>query len=172
MAEVASSREDAWIETKIIADDLHQWVVASSREDAWIETDGTVGENGHCESRPPARTRGLKPATANHEQLVQVASSREDAWIETRLKKYYLGLRPVASSREDAWIETQFANRSSPDSWSRPPARTRGLKLLFHLRKQAEEEVASSREDAWIETVKNSQKEKRTCRVLPRGRVD
>ena len=35
---------------------------------------------------------------------------------------------------------------------SRPPARTRGLKLCFY-RVTGYPEVASSREDAWIETM-------------------
>ena len=35
---VASSREDAWIETLITSHDIVNIGVASSREDAWIET--------------------------------------------------------------------------------------------------------------------------------------
>ena len=36
--EVASSREDAWIETAIMMQTVQCKKVASSREDAWIET--------------------------------------------------------------------------------------------------------------------------------------
>ena len=58
---VASSREDAWIETFFKKHLLSGKAVASSREDAWIET------------------AVLPPAGSTH----KVASSREDAWIET-----------------------------------------------------------------------------------------
>ena len=37
-ANVASSREDAWIETVLSGSPAHKYTVASSREDAWIET--------------------------------------------------------------------------------------------------------------------------------------
>ena len=82
-----------------------------------------------------------------------VASSREDAWIETVGVAGMHEPQPVASSREDAWIETFNATRKKPETWSRPPARTRGLKLE-EKRRNAEAIVASSREDAWIETMK------------------
>ena len=35
------------------------------------------------QSRPPARTRGLKLVLVNVRADLTVASSREDAWIET-----------------------------------------------------------------------------------------
>ena len=57
----------------------------------------------------------------------------------------------VASSREDAWIETLFVGWTALRDMSRPPARTRGLKLMGNLTRNPEI-VASSREDAWIET--------------------
>ena len=57
--------------------------VASSREDAWIETGiGSVTFES-CASRPPARTRGLKQIECLKGNKMVVASSREDAWIET-----------------------------------------------------------------------------------------
>ena len=57
--------------------------VASSREDAWIETSiGSVTFES-CASRPPARTRGLKLFGFDFVDKRLVASSREDAWIET-----------------------------------------------------------------------------------------
>ena len=55
----------------------------------------------------------------------------------------------VASSREDAWIETIACNCQKETEASRPPARTRGLKLL-----PLEFKAPENR------------------RVLPRGRVD
>ena len=60
-SEVASSREDAWIETDQQKEVKNEKKVASSREDAWIET--KIGGD-LCGK-------------------VLVASSREDAWIET-----------------------------------------------------------------------------------------
>ena len=60
---VASSREDAWIETVLSVLLQFLQIVASSREDAWIET--------------------ASDATTPQGNLV--ASSREDAWIETIL---------------------------------------------------------------------------------------
>ena len=103
-------------------------IVASSREDAWIET-GRKRLNPLCaRSRPPARTRGLKPSALLHTLFQVVASSREDAWIET----YPFGI-----------------TKSYPAS--RPPARTRGLKLN-NIEQHFIFLVASSREDAWIET--------------------
>ena len=60
----------------------------------------------------------------------------------------------VASSREDAWIETRQNIAKNADTWSRPPARTRGLKR-DRLTGAIERDVASSREDAWIETCYN-----------------
>ena len=57
---VASSREDAWIETIVVSMEALVKGVASSREDAWIET-----------------------LSSNHLTDNKVASSREDAWIET-----------------------------------------------------------------------------------------
>ena len=58
-----------------------------------------------------------------------VASSREDAWIETIIFVPFCKILYVASSREDAWIETSSSLASSTVPLSRPPARTRGLKL-------------------------------------------
>ena len=58
---VASSREDAWIETKSDTGAPVAIRVASSREDAWIETDLQEETQKFETSRPPARTRGLKP---------------------------------------------------------------------------------------------------------------
>ena len=58
---VASSREDAWIETVVRLGLIFIGRVASSREDAWIET--SIG-------------------SVTFESCA-VASSREDAWIET-----------------------------------------------------------------------------------------
>ena len=80
---VASSREDAWIETISAAPLLQPGSVASSREDAWIETDREIGKKVSYESRPPARTRGLKHLPRSYKAEEVVASSREDAWIET-----------------------------------------------------------------------------------------
>ena len=59
-------------------------------------------------SRPPARTRGLKPTLkTDFSDFLHVASSREDAWIETPLNLFCVELDgSVASSREYAWIET------------------------------------------------------------------
>ena len=57
--------------------------VASSREDAWIETSSRQTKRQKSRSRPPARTRGLKPSSKTKRLELQVASSREDAWIET-----------------------------------------------------------------------------------------
>ena len=55
---------------------------------------------------------------------------------------------------------------------SRPPARTRGLKLWKKSSGEIKE-VASSREDAWIETKSDRHKHYiNRRRVLPRGRVD
>ena len=104
--------------------------VASSREDAWIETSPKLLKRSNTVSRPPARTRGLKQNDYNVYNYQHVASSREDAWIETRTTNYAVnaaesrppartrGLKPqgskttrnrlVASSREDAWIETCY----------------------------------------------------------------
>ena len=124
------------------------------------------------QSRPPARTRGLKLLLYHNAFLSSVASSREDAWIETCSDGALSRWNTVASSREDAWIETTL------------PTTIR-----------AESVVASSREDAWIETGGDSDQERkcpsrppartrglkpdesqidaaRFCRVLPRGRVD
>ena len=146
--------------------------VASSREDAWIETQRRDRLLSASESRPPARTRGLKQEVGNGRSPAVVASSREDAWIETVLKTNLIlpiGSRPpartrglkqelvavdgtdslVASSREDAWIETQHGVEDFGRIWSRPPARTRGLKHFSCFKKN----------DGWR-------------RVLPRGRVD
>ena len=55
----------------------------------------------------------------------------------------------VASSREDAWIETRLRLKTTEGHWSRPPARTRGLKPM--------DLAANMGGDS---------------RVLPRGRVD
>ena len=60
---VASSREDAWIETALVWRYDRICGVASSREDAWIET--------LLKDVPPKGN--------------PVASSREYAWIETRI---------------------------------------------------------------------------------------
>ena len=63
--------------------------VASSREDAWIETnDASAMERMSASSRPPARTRGLKRFLVLLIIFDEVASSREDAWIETRNRHY------------------------------------------------------------------------------------
>ena len=80
-------------------------------------------------SRPPAWTRGLKPLFLRVPTVPPAACSRGDAWIETITKTNLLLGNRVASSREDAWIET-----TSVSTWGLPP------------------KVASSREDAWIET--------------------
>ena len=80
---VASSREDAWIETMGFDLDATVWHVASSREDAWIETWQKIPVKPLKLSRPPARTRGLKLVTGHDIINIGVASSREDAWIET-----------------------------------------------------------------------------------------
>ena len=58
--------------------------VASSREDAWIETALPWPQKGPGVSRPPARTRGLKHRLEMIFYSPLVASSREDAWIETQ----------------------------------------------------------------------------------------
>ena len=58
---VASSREDAWIETIADTSVVCCITVASSREDAWIETVFLM----------------------SFLVTLTVASSREDAWIET-----------------------------------------------------------------------------------------
>ena len=58
---VASSREDAWIETCSPLNFCQLSQVASSREDAWIETTTRIALIKLLKSRPPARTRGLKP---------------------------------------------------------------------------------------------------------------
>ena len=55
----------------------------SSREDAWIETDLEADIREITGSRPPARTRGLKPQSQTITENTLVASSREDAGIET-----------------------------------------------------------------------------------------
>ena len=81
--------------------------------------------------------------------VVEVASSREDAWIETDRPWSKDDQGRVASSREDAWIETGYERARDAFQWSRPPARTRGLKLEIECLKGAE-----------------------MGRVLPRGRVD
>ena len=83
---------------------------------------------------------------------MRVASSREDAWIETLISGCLPLIMDVASSREDAWIETRDHQQAVIDAQSRPPARTRGLKLALVLIIVVTP-VASSREDAWIETV-------------------
>ena len=104
--QVASSREDAWIETLDRSLVYTAVTVASSREDAWIETLMRLFKASSTGSRPPARTRGLKPYGVRAVRASLVASSREDAWIETfRAEKIKQRMR-VASSREDAWIET------------------------------------------------------------------
>ena len=100
-----------------------------------------------------------------------VASSREDAWIETALTATTSAVFAVASSREDAWIETLITDSSFLFQGSRPPARTRGLKLN-HTEKSGIKHVASSREDAWIETGRQVAAKSQRRRVLPRGRVD
>ena len=148
-SDVASSREDAWIETRGMRNSVPRLHVASSREDAWIETLIRRFLDSMPESRPPARTRGLKLELFF--ALIDPLLSRPPA--RTR------GLKPslleilvrvfVASSREDAWIETLYLTSEAVLAESRPPARTRGLKqasicrLLWHK-----------------------------GRVLPRGRVD
>ena len=59
--------------------------VASSREDAWIETYAPRPARViKIASRPPARTRGLKLFDLTCDHKKKVASSREDAWIETQ----------------------------------------------------------------------------------------
>ena len=124
---VASSREDAWIETSLTVTCGLSVFVASSREDAWIETARQKAFlHDASRSRPPARTRGLKLFDLTCDHKKKVASSREDAWIET-----YCGIEKYRGTA------------------SRPPARTRGLKLLFLPGLMP-----------------------RLGRVLPRGRVD
>ncbi len=59
-------------------------LVASSREDAWIETFMLIFLSDLILSRPPARTRGLKQNSLLTKMRERVASSREDAWIETK----------------------------------------------------------------------------------------
>ena len=106
-------------------------MVASSREDAWIETQIENSKSNQKESRPPARTRGLKLDCIISHFPDYVASSREDAWIETRSWMRRSVPARVASSREDAWIETLIGGcYPLIMGRSRPPARTRGLKLL------------------------------------------
>ena len=169
--------------------------VASSREDAWIETPELLVLQDIYESRPPARTRGLKRCAGNRFPVCAVASSREDAWIETygRIRSYLRNL--VASSREDAWIETDAttpqgnlaASRppartrglkrpmpvySVPGLVSRPPARTRGLKRFDEIHDQG---VSMSRPPARTRGLKPFPPPPyggSTSRVLPRGRVD
>ena len=80
--------------------------VASSREDAWIETMRLAMQSAELKSRPPARTRGLKHHIGFLFDRMNVASSREDAWIETYFPTASMRFLQVASSREDAWIET------------------------------------------------------------------
>ena len=65
--------------------------------------------------------------------------------MDTNLSK----ITQVASSREDAWIETGKWNSEEQITESRPPARTRGLKLDYKKRLRTAE-----------------------SRVLPRVRVD
>ena len=90
------------------------WNVASSREDAWIETDRETVSAGGTMSRPPARTRGLKRLIwDNWQKFNGVASSREDAWIETAAERRDSKAGQVASSREDAWIETAPAHAAA-----------------------------------------------------------
>ena len=81
---VASSREDAWIETGVDIAQYAAAAVASSREDAWIETSPSHKRVAFITSRPPARTRGLKLNIQHYTTAAAVASSREDAWIETQ----------------------------------------------------------------------------------------
>ena len=88
-------------------------IVASSREDAWIETRYDDFIFYLSRSRPPARTRGLKLLSLCEFTLVSVASSREDAWIETLMKPLREYGNTVASSREDAWIETVTSCQNS-----------------------------------------------------------
>ena len=78
----------------------------------------------------------------------------------------------VASSREDAWIETDRNRCKRKYHRSRPPARTRGLKLIYKTNHINTLQVASSREDAWIETYTYVAYASDASRVLPRGRVD
>ena len=72
---VASSREDAWIETPLQIINSVAGDVASSREDAWIETLIEELEKLEVMSRPRARTRGLNPwessaAEQNHSRVL------------------------------------------------------------------------------------------------------
>ena len=105
----------------------------------------------HRQSRPPARTRGLKQKL--YERDARGGTSRPPA--RTRGLKLILKLLfqqlLVASSREDAWIETALERLWPYGYTSRPPARTRGLKPV-HKDDGPDPDVASSREDAWIET--------------------
>ena len=69
--------------------------VASSREDAWIETSQFARTHDDLLSRPPARTRGLKQILQDFLTAILVASSREDALIETH--PVFRGHRKVPS---------------------------------------------------------------------------
>ena len=107
----------------------HPLSVASSREDAWIETRSALCLAYCGLSRPPARTRGLK----QDRQTSSAMPVRSRPPARTRGLKHDLNFQDaryhtVASSREDAWIETNFFKILKRLVWSRPPARTRGLK--------------------------------------------
>ena len=108
-AYVASSREDAWIETGARRFKQYTQQVASSREDAWIETGKRLAPDFIDKSRPPARTRGLK-----HNMLRQCGDQGRS--------------RPPARTRG----LKHRKSRKIIEIMSRPPARTRGLKRLYY----------------------------------------
>ena len=126
--------------------------VASSREDAWIETSQFARTHDDLLSRPPARTRGLKQILQDFLTAILVASSREDAWIETQYSALHDrrgGSRPPARTRGLKQLRRlKFFIRFT----SRPPARTRGLK---HGSNDGYNGlgVASSREDRGLKLV-------------------
>ena len=79
--------------------------VASSREDAWIETTFRISISLWHRSRPPARTRGLKqiPERADADTKSRPPARTRGLKLIQQLRRVILR---VASSREDAWIET------------------------------------------------------------------
>ena len=107
----------------------------------------------NTQSRPPARTRGLKLYTLDVKmsEMLSRPPARTRGLKQSRRSR--LLERNVASSREDAWIETRRIRRIRSRPMSRPPARTRGLKQGVGGENRRHD-VASSREDAWIETDK------------------
>ena len=127
--------------------------VASSREDAWIETMMRLASLQLLMSRPPARTRGLKRRCL----LAHIISRWSRPPARTRgLKRermftigVYSKSRPPARTRGLKLIGLIM---TMIEKMSRPPARTRGLKPVLDDISSRTRRVASSREDAWIET--------------------